>query len=335
MSEEFYKVDPTPRSSWRLAVLMGANSRTYKFALGDALLQVAASGRTEVLLDELTVPYAMSLLRHMEQAPQAAQSSATAKTDFLKIAEREAAESRRLGRPTEALVRAAAKNMPGMVMQKFHNLGKGSQVPHRFYELEGSARERIVRFSPELRQVALSEQTGLLQGELEARWNIVESSFATDINRTLLQEGVAVDLQAMKVLDKRRRRAITGVKEAVIGFQHGLCLICGHVLGPNDEYAIDHVFPWSLMDRMGWQGPDLDSVWNLAPAHVPCNLAKSNRLPYEVELSRLAQRNEAIMHSPHPLRKTLQLTLQNGTNRRIVPGGWPYFIRSVLALITT
>src|SRR5437868_8583765 len=188
MSEEFYRVDPSPRSSWRLAVLMGANSRTYKFALGEALLQFAAAGRTEVTLNELAGRYAMGLLRHLEHAPQAAGASATAPTDFLTIAAREGAESRRLGQPTEALAQAAVKNMPGMVMQKFHNLGRGSHVPHRFYELDGSPRERLVRFTRELQQVALSEQAGLLRGELDARWNIVEFSFTVGISRTLMEE---------------------------------------------------------------------------------------------------------------------------------------------------
>ncbi|MFH9648989.1 hypothetical protein ACH4MU_29665 [Streptomyces albidoflavus] len=61
MTREFYEAEPSPRTSWRLAVLMGANSRTYKFALASALLEFAAEGRAEVTVDELAVPYAMSL----------------------------------------------------------------------------------------------------------------------------------------------------------------------------------------------------------------------------------------------------------------------------------
>jgi len=48
----------------------------------------------------------------------------------------------------------------------------------------------------------------------------------------------------------------------------------------------------------GGDGPDLDVIWNLAPAHQACNSAKSDRLPTPEELHRLAQHNEAIMHSP-------------------------------------
>ncbi|WP_259401399.1 hypothetical protein [Microbispora sp. H13382] len=39
----------------------------------------------------------------------------------------------------------------------------------------------IVRLSGDLRAVAASEQTASLRGELDARWSIVETSFATPI----------------------------------------------------------------------------------------------------------------------------------------------------------
>lgn len=121
---------------------MGANSRTYKFALGEALLGAAAEGRTDLPLRELAGPYAMSLVEHLAQAPQASQRSVTGGADFLTVAQEEAAESVQLGSPTEKLLAAAMKSMPEMVMQKFHNLrgNGGAEIPHRFYEVTGSAR---------------------------------------------------------------------------------------------------------------------------------------------------------------------------------------------------
>ncbi|MGV9853374.1 hypothetical protein ACWDWU_32120 [Streptomyces sp. NPDC003442] len=71
MTVDFYRSEPNARTSWRLAVLMGANSRTYKFAFGAALLEYAAQDRAEVTLDELAVPYAMGLVAHLTEAPQA------------------------------------------------------------------------------------------------------------------------------------------------------------------------------------------------------------------------------------------------------------------------
>jgi hypothetical protein len=116
------------------------------------------------------------------------------------------------------------------------------------------------------------------------------------------------------------------VTEAVIGFQHGRCLICTDPITPADEIAVDHVFPHSLMSRFP-DIPDLDAIWNLAPAHAACNGFKSDRLPTAEEQHRLAQRNQAIMYSPHPLRQTLLLTLKLAGYPQA--DQWPFFIREV------
>jgi 5-methylcytosine-specific restriction endonuclease McrA len=172
-----------------------------------------------------------------------------------------------------------------------------------------------------------------LAAELSARWNIVESSFAAGIGRSLMEEGVAVDWENLKITDtRRRRRSVTGITDATLGFQHGRCLICHEVLAVHDVTAVDHVFPFSLMHRLGgvgsWYGPDLDALWNLAPAHAACNAAKSDRLPTQAELARLAARNEAIMNSPHPLRRTLQLSLTSALSGRPAIS-WAEFLRAV------
>ncbi|TJZ97039.1 HNH endonuclease [Actinacidiphila oryziradicis] len=314
---------------------MGANSRTYKFALGAALLKHAEQGRTDVSLSELALPYATGLVEHLATGPQAPTGMSVRESDFLAVAAREAEESKALGHPTERLLLAAVRSMPAMVMQKFHNLRGGTEIPHRFYELEGSPRERIVRLTPALHKVARSEQAAGLHGELGARWNIVESSFAAGIGRSLVGEGVSVDWATLTLTDKRRRRSVTGVAEALIGFQHGRCLICTEIITSDSKIAIDHVFPFSLMRRYGsvagWHGPDLDVIWNLAPAHEVCNSAKSDRLPTRDELQRLVQRNEAIMLSPHPLKKTLQLSLHSARRANGAEGQWPGFLRGVLA----
>ncbi|MEV4888941.1 HNH endonuclease [Nonomuraea sp. NPDC055795] len=326
MTVEFFREEPTARTSWRLAVLMGANVRTYKFALGEALLGAAAQGQGDILLKDLAGPYAMSLVEHLAQAPQASPKVVAAGADFLAVAREEAAESMRLGGPTEKLLAAAMKSMPAMVMRKFHRLrgDGGAEVPHRFYEVTGPARERVVRLTGPLLEVALSEQRPSLRAELAARWSIVEMSFAAGVGRSLVEEGVAVDLETLRITDKERRRPVAGVTEAVIGFQHGRCGICGDplILGV-DEIAVDHVFPYSFRRLM--PAIDLDAIWNLAPAHRPCNAQKSNRPPTPGQLTRLAMRNEAITLSPHPLKRTLQLTLKRHGFR----GGWWDFIQGV------
>lgn len=336
---DFPHWERSPRSSWRMAVLIGANTRTYKFALGAALLDAAAEGRSEILLRDLAVPYAMELVRHLDQAPQMSLRAERGGADFLSVAEREAAESLRLGHPTEELLTAAMQSMPGMVMRKFHNLPSGgAEIPHRFYEVTGRSKERVVRLSKELRDIAGSEQAASLQGELSARWSIVETSFTAEIGRSLLLEGVYVDMTTLQITDRQRRRSVAGVTNAVIGFQQGLCMICAQPLTPGiDDIAVDHVFPYSFMRLLRPAGkgtaPDLDAVWNLTPTHAPCNGRKSNRPPTPEEMARLAQRNEAIMRSPVPLRRTLELTLLHNKHSSTRPDEWFRFIQHVRDLL--
>ncbi|MFE9883061.1 hypothetical protein [Streptomyces sp. NPDC005784] len=177
------------------------------------------------------------------------------------------------GNPTERLLTAAVHSMPAMVMQKFHNLRGDTAVPHTFYELSKRGGQRTVRLMPDLLRLAQSEHAVGLSAELEARWSIVESSFAAGVGRSLLEEGVAVDWDTLQITDKRRRRLVTGIVEATSGLQHGRCLICADVLPPDNAIAVDHVFPFSLMHRFAgvgaWSGPDLDALWNLAPATRP------------------------------------------------------------------
>ncbi|MCX4920186.1 HNH endonuclease domain-containing protein [Streptomyces sp. NBC_00687] len=333
---EFYAQDASARASWRLAVLMGANSRTYKFALGQALLEFGRAGREAVPVAEFSGAYSLGLVRHLARDPQAPHAQERGEKDFLTVAERESAATLASGHPTERLLAAAVHSMPGMVMQKFHNLRGDTAVPHTFYELTGRGGQRMVRLTPDVLRLAQSEHAVGLTAELEARWSIVESSFAAGVGRSLLEEGVAVDWDTLKITDKRRRRSVTGIVEATAGFQHGRCLICRDLLTTSEAIAVDHIFPFSLMRRFAgvgsWHGPDLDALWNLAPAHAVCNGAKSDRLPTQAELAGLAARNEAIMNSPHPLRRTLQLSLKSHLPRQDA-ASWAQFLQAVQAAI--
>jgi hypothetical protein len=63
-------------------------------------------------------------------------STSTSTSDFLNVAKEEAEASLSANGPSDRLVQAAVKSIPGMVMEKFHNVG-GGKIPHRFYELTG------------------------------------------------------------------------------------------------------------------------------------------------------------------------------------------------------
>ena len=325
-------MEPTALSSWRLAVLMGVNTRTYKFALGAALLQAAAEGRDALTLEELAAPYAMSLARRASAHPQAPTATSTGTGDFLAVVADESRESLDAGRPTERLVAAAARNMPGIVMQKFHNLrdADANRVGHTCYELRGRGSGRRVVLTPDLRAVAHS--AAALGSELDARWSVVECSFDAGIGRSLVRDGVAVSPDATELRSHVRRAPVAPARYALSGFQHGRCFYCGTVLPSLDEGVhVDHVYPYSTMRRLGaWAGPDLNGIWNLVVACAPCNLRKSARTPTSDEIERLVARNEAVISSPHPLRRTLGLTMRApGDPEADTPARRLAFLRSV------
>ncbi len=293
---------------------MGANSRTYKFALGEALLQAAGEGRDDLTVAELAAPYAMALVRRAQRYPQVSAKQELAASDFLSIAVEEAEASLAAGQPTQRLLEAAVTSMPAMVMQKFHNLrdngSASSTVGHTFYEVRGRGKDRRVHLTPELRQVAAG--AAVLSDELDARWSIVETSFDAGIGTSLLRSGVVLSADGEALQAPIIRRAhVASARHALVGFQHGRCFYCHQTLTTlKRDVHVDHVFPYSWMRTGSWRGPDLNAVWNLVVACAGCNLAKSNRRPTETEVQALDARNEAIMASPHPLKRSLQLTMR-------------------------
>lgn len=63
----FVETSPTADAYWRSIILFGSNSATYKFALGKALLEIAAGDRTFVSLEDLAKPYARNLVEHLQR----------------------------------------------------------------------------------------------------------------------------------------------------------------------------------------------------------------------------------------------------------------------------
>lgn len=304
---EFYKVEPTPVTSWRMAVLMGANSRTYKFALAAALLDLATAGHEVLTVEELAAPYAWHLAQHADEYPQGPVTTVGGAKDFLTVLAAEREASLHAGRPTDKLLGAAIESMPGMVMQKFHNLRGMGQISHSFYELRGRGAARQVVLGEDLQTVAQHE---LLVDELAARWAIVEASFDAGIGRGLVGSGMTVSEDGQHLLTTTGRVSLTSVRPALSGFQHGRCFYCHSLLSAESRAVhVDHVYAFSLMTRTSWGGPDLNGVWNLVAACQGCNLSKSARMPRGNEVERLLARNDAIAGSPHPLRRTLERTM--------------------------
>jgi hypothetical protein len=76
----FQDAAPTPAEDWRHIVRFGRNVASYKFALGQALLELAAQQQTFVPLPELAVPYAAALCEHLQVEDR---QSTSAQSQFL------------------------------------------------------------------------------------------------------------------------------------------------------------------------------------------------------------------------------------------------------------
>ena len=58
--EEYQSLD----SYWRSIILFGKNSASYKFALAKSLLEIVPTGKTEISLEELALPFSKHLCEH-------------------------------------------------------------------------------------------------------------------------------------------------------------------------------------------------------------------------------------------------------------------------------
>jgi hypothetical protein len=78
----FQDAAPTPAGDWRHIVRFGRNVASYKFSLGQALLELAAQQQTFVPLPELAVPYAAALCEHLKVEDR---QSTSAQSQFLDV----------------------------------------------------------------------------------------------------------------------------------------------------------------------------------------------------------------------------------------------------------
>ena len=70
----------TPEGDWRHIVRFGRNVASYKFALGQALLDLGSRQQTFVRLEDLAVPYAAAICEHLQVEDR---QSTSAQSQFL------------------------------------------------------------------------------------------------------------------------------------------------------------------------------------------------------------------------------------------------------------
>jgi hypothetical protein len=161
-----------------LAARFGHDALPANFALGQALLELAAQQRTFVPLAELAVPYAAALCKHLQVEDR---QSTSAQSQFL-----DACRSRNRGdldaeQFAEATVRLGFAN----VIDAFHVSRGGQPTQTRFFVDERASRQGIT-LTDHLLELANGQQAKVLPLEVDTRWNLVQMSWGLRLGTRLM-----------------------------------------------------------------------------------------------------------------------------------------------------
>lgn len=301
MSEPFISYKPRIEDYWRGIVLYGRNVASYKFALAKTLLALRPEAGRLLQLHELAGPFATQICEHLRLADKQGTFKSSRFLDACRKTNSGALDKDKL---IEETVRFGFNN----VIDAFHVVGRGV-TPIRFFGDERKGNGGGIRISDEFSALVAGEQAPNLPYEAEARWRLVETAWDLGVNRAILTVHHDLVSESLFTVDSaRRRRAVTGSRGALNGYQKGKCFYCFadiELEGPALP-DVDHFFPHSL--KAFGLGPILDGVWNLVLACRTCNrgtAGKTDRVPGIRLLSRLHARNEYLIASHHPLRETI------------------------------
>ena len=174
----FQNAVPTPAGDWRHIVRFGLNVASCKFALGQALLELAARQQTFVPLPELAVPYAASLCEHLQVEDRQSTSAQSQFLDACRSRNRGDLEAAQLA---EATVRLGFAN----VIDAFHVSRGGQPTQTRLFADERPSRPGIT-LTGHLLELANGQQAKVLPLEVDARWNLVQMSWGLRLGVTLV-----------------------------------------------------------------------------------------------------------------------------------------------------
>ena len=302
MAERFISYRPTLEDYWRGIILFGRNVASYKFALAQALLDLRPTEGQLIRLEELAEPYSRHLRRHLESADKQGTPQSSRFLDACRQANRGEIDE-------EALIDQTVRLGFNNVIDAFHIVAR-DEVPERFYVDERKSHGGI-RATSALAELLGRDQSVNLPIETDARWRLVETAWELGLSPSLLAVSHDPETEALFVIDgARRRRSITGARDALSGYQKGHCFYCFRQFSLLDDEIpdVDHFFPFTLASAGVWPQSLADGVWNLVLACQGCNrgvAGKFDRVPTLRLVQRLSTRNEYLIESHHPLRDTL------------------------------
>ena len=296
----FRNAAPTPAGDWRHIIRFGRNVASYKFALGRVLLELGRQQQTFVPLDDLAVPYAAAICEHLRAEDRQSTSAMSRFLNACRSHNRGELDDAKLA---EATVRFGFNN----VIDAFHISRDGQPTQTPFFVDERTSRHGIT-LTDHLLELANGVQSSVLPLEVDARWNLVQTSWGLRLDARLVSFEITPDDAAVDLYVPARlhRGPITGVRDALSGYQDGRCAYCNELFTDigTKRVAVDHVLPFVLMAR-GWPDGDLHQIWNFVLACYACNSAKRDRPPDADWMPWLERRTEHLIASHHPLRETL------------------------------
>lgn len=299
---EFREDDFTNETIWRSIILFGKNTASYKFSLAKGILDLAKQGKSVVSYEELAQAYAPHLLEHyksgLSQDTRSTDSAlATIYKGFVK------------GDITyDELISFTAKNGFNNVVPRFHNVKGG--LPFEFYDYNESAKQLVISD----RLYELQSHGGLLlETEVEARWNLVETAWNVGIPVNLLEVKIDDSGNELYIEGADYRTSVTAARDALSGYQKGKCFYSNRSIDITN-IDVDHFFPVSKQSLHG--ECNLNGVWNLVLAESSINRSKSDKRADEYYLAKLYERNEFYIASRHPLGETIAKQTGSTPERR-------------------
>lgn len=294
---EFLQVQPTVQNRWRALILLGRNTAAYKFALADALLSGDFADTDLVKIDELALPFAQSLSKHVAAAPKQGSTG-------LNRAMQSACENFNAGLVSDEQLRAiACRHGFGDVIDAFHMLG-GQAIEQPFF-IDERRESKAIRLTDHLYTLLDTAERKDLAREVDARWRVVETAWALGVNAGLVDFERETGTLSLRSGD--RRLALRSCCATLNGYQKGKCFYCFapiSIESGSNCADVDHFFPWALRLRFA----NADGIWNLVLACQACNRGaggKFDAIPNIDLLERLHRRNEFYVESKHKLGATI------------------------------
>ena len=151
--DEYLLTGSPEESNWRSVILFGRNAASYKFALAQALIDLAKQDRDSVTLAELADPYTRHLCEHLTHSPK---QSTSRSSKFI-----DACSGFNSGEVAhDELIATAVQLGFNNVLDAFHVVNQGD-VPVKFFEKDfsrGSKATHTHRRGVQARQLRRGQQ---------------------------------------------------------------------------------------------------------------------------------------------------------------------------------